>query len=119
MKNSKVFVVQEQMRLDRSDNKLKPRFPLIARANSFGEIVYLLSPSAGPWRPESVLRDLRRSLKDFSNDDYLLLIGNPVLIGLTVAVAAEVNGGFVRMLQWNGVEGNYRCVEADLKKMAA
>ncbi|MHA2068269.1 MAG: hypothetical protein ACXABY_28235, partial [Candidatus Thorarchaeota archaeon] len=86
-----VYAVQRQMRYDSVNKELVPRFSSIEKAERYGEIVYLLSPSAHPFSPELILGDLHEKLGIFSDNDHLLLIGNPGLIGMATAVAAHYN----------------------------
>lgn len=109
-----VFVIQQQMKYDKEAGGLVPRFSSIEKAERWGEIHYVLSPSAHPFKPELVLGDLHEKLKTFNDDDSLLLIGNPGLIGMATAVAAYYNNGFVRMLQWSGKHGEYTEVVAKI-----
>lgn len=102
-----VYAVQQQMRFDPHRKELVPRFPSINKAERWGEIVYLLSPSAHPFNPELVLGDLHEKLSGFSDDDHLLLIGNPGLIGMSTALAAHYNEGRVKFLQWSGRHSEY------------
>ncbi len=102
----RVYVVQDQHKWDREAGRFVPKFDL-SSAETFGELAYLLTPTAAPFRPEPVVDELRDKLVWFSDDDYLLLIGNPVLIGCAMAVAAQVNGGRVRVLQWSGKDQRY------------
>jgi|SRR6056297_997314 len=102
-----VFAVQQQLKYDQSKGELVPRFPLIKKAERFGLIEYLLSPSAHPFNPELVLGDLHEKLSGFSDDDHLLLIGNPALIGMATAIAAYYNSGNVSLLQWSGRHSEY------------
>ena len=106
---SRVFVVQNQ--LHRVDAELVPKFDFES-AKEFGPIHYLLNPSAKPFHPEHVIYDLQQKLRDFSLTDYLLLIGNPALIGFAVAIAAQRNRGRVNLLQWSS--GKYVLISADL-----
>lgn len=102
-----VFVVQQQMRFDQARKELVPRFSSINKAEEWGEIDYLLSPSAHPFNPELVLGDLHEKLSGFSDSDYLLLIGNPGLIGMATSIAAYYNEGQVKFLQWSGRHNEY------------
>lgn len=106
-----VYVVQEHRRYDRESGEYVPAHDL-SPAEAFGELRYLLTPTAAPWRPESILEDLWAGLEGFTEGDYLLMVGNPVLIGLAAAVVSEVNDGVIRFLQWNGREQSYTPVEA-------
>lgn len=111
MSKNRVFVVQNQHRWSREHQRFEPKFDL-SPAETFGELVYLLSPTAAPFRPEPVIEELREKLADFGPGDHLLLVGNPVLIGFAVALAADANGGDVSLLQWSGKDQRYIAVEA-------
>ena len=102
-----VYVVQKQMRFDDRKGELVPRFKTMDKARRFGDLEFLLSPSAHPFNPENVMRALREKLRDFGDEDHLLLIGNPALIGMATAVAAHRNCGRVRLLQWSGKQSDY------------
>ena len=102
----RVFVVQKTMRFDHKMGELVPKFD-VGPAMEYGHLEYLLSPTASPFRPQTILGELHSKLRDFNSDDHLLLIGNPVIIGMSVAIAAEYNDGDVNVLQWNGREGKY------------
>jgi hypothetical protein len=109
---ARVFVVQQQMR--REGATLVPKFDL-APAAKFGALSMLLSPTAAPFNPGHIIAELQDKLRSFSDDDYLLLVGNPCLIGMTVAIAAQANSGRVRMLQWSGRDQSYRVVRANVQ----
>jgi hypothetical protein len=108
---NRVFVVQNQHRWDRDKQKFEPKFDLEPAAE-FGELTYLLSPTAAPFRPEPVIAELKQKLQDYRDGDHLLLVGNPVLIGFAVALAADANEGRVSLLQWSGKDQRYIAVEA-------
>jgi len=109
-----VYVVQQQMRFDQLKKELIPRFTSISKAERWGAIVYLLSPSAHPFNPELVLGDLHEKLSDFSDNDHLLLIGNPGLIGMATALASHYNEGKVKFLQWSGRHNEYTEIVAKI-----
>lgn len=109
----RVFVVQDQQRMNSQTGQLEPRFDLSV-AKEYGELNFLLSSSTKPFSTEGVINALKEKLRTYSDKDYLLLIGNPCLIGLTVAVASQVNEGRVRMLQWHGRDRRYIPVHAVL-----
>jgi len=120
---SRVFVVQNQQRKNKDTGKLYPAFN-ISPAEQFGTIIYLLGPNARPFERVSsdfpefeatrILREMKMKLRDYSDEDYLLLIGNPCFIGFAVALAAAVNKGKVRVLQWHGISKKYIPVKANL-----
>ena len=102
-----VFVVQQQVKYDPDKRELVPRFPSISKAEKWGELVFILRPDAHPLESEAVLGDIHMKLLDFCDNDHLLLIGNPGLIGMSTAVAAHYNDGSVKFLQWSGRHGEY------------
>jgi len=106
-----VFIVQEQKWVDPVDGQLKPKFDF-STATAHGQIEFLLHPSASPFNLEPAIATLQERLAGFSDQDYLLLTGNPVLLGLAVAIAADINDGDVAMLQWSGAKGTYIPVRA-------
>ena len=105
-KKGRVFVVQKTMRWDAQKGELVPKFDLTP-AERHGQIEYLLSPTASPFRPGALLDELHDKLSTITENDYLLLVGNPVLIGMVVAIATGYTDGNVRVLQWSGKHGEY------------
>ena len=108
-----VYVVQNQHFNDRRTGQRRPKFDLTP-AREYGELRYLLSPEASPSLPRSVIASLQYGLADFTERDYLLLLGNPCLIGWTVAVAAQKTGGPVKLLQWHNQSHSYILVEGNV-----
>jgi len=104
--SAKVYVVQNQHRWDREKNVFTPKYDL-SSAKAYGELVDLLTPTASPFNSEPVVKELQDKLAWFGDEDSLLLVGNPVLIGCSVAIAAQVNKGKVAMLQWSGTDRRY------------
>ena len=88
----------------------------IIPAQKYGELKLLLPPgdvvlSAGP-----VTRKLQRMLLHFSDTDYLLLMGDPVAIGIACAVACDANQGRVKLLKWDRQNHVYYPVEVNLRQ---
>jgi|CXWL01.1.fsa_nt_gi hypothetical protein len=108
---SRVFVVQLPHKLDRATGKLKPVASLRA-AKRFGETVILLTPNAKPF-DQSVYDELAEKMRDFTADDYLLLLGNMILCGVAAAFAADA-AGTVTFLNWNGRDAEYAPVTVDI-----
>lgn len=109
-----VFAVQNQMRFDQVRKELVPRFTSLDKALRWGKIEYLLSPSAHPFSPDLVLGDMHEKLSGYNDQDHLLLIGNPGLIGMATAIAAYYNNGEVKLLQWSGRHGEYTEIVAKI-----
>lgn len=109
-----VYVIQQQMKRDINGKGLVPKFTSLHKAEKWGKLEYLLSPSASPFNPQNVLGDMHFKLVDFKDEDHLLLIGNPTLIGMATAVAAHYNQGRVKFLQWSGRHGEYTEISAEI-----
>ena len=76
----------------------------IASAVQYGDFEVLL-PS---------VRRMKSILKDFKDEDYLLLIGDPAAIGVACSIAAFYNRGRYSILKWDRQEGMYYPVKIDL-----
>ena len=108
-----VYVIQKQMRYDERRKGLVSRFNL-EPAKQYGELVFLLDTAAEPFNPEPVLKVLRERLEPITAEDYLLLVGNPCLIGWATAIAADRTDGDVNLLQWRARERRYLAVSANV-----
>ena len=98
-----VYVLQEMGRNIRS-------------AEKFGDLKVLLPDnrqivlSAGPMSFK-----IQQELKDFNDNDYLLLMGDPAIIAVAGAVVSDVNGGKFKVLKWDRDEKRYYDIEIDLR----
>lgn len=79
--------------------------PLIALLPSMMQIVISASEAVDI---------LNKKLRVFSDQDYILAIGDPVAIGLASAIAARYNGGRVKFLKWDRVETRYYVVQTNI-----
>jgi len=89
---SRVFVVQNQHRWDQRTQSFVPKYD-ISSAHQFGDLVELLSPTAAPFNSSPILEELRAKLRDFCDDDYVVCIGNPLLLAWAFAIAADPTAG--------------------------
>jgi hypothetical protein len=98
-----VYVVQEQLGKN------------IISATKYGEIEVLLpTGSQITFSAGHVTEELKSKLSNFNDSDYLLLMGDPVAIGLATMVAAHWNKGRVKMLKWDKQEKVYYSVSVNL-----
>ena len=88
----------------------------VRSAEKFGELKIML-----PDRKQMVLASgpltfkLQQEMKDFSDKDYLLLIGDPAIIGLCCAIASDFNNGKFKVLKWDRNDKRYYDLEIDLR----
>lgn len=106
-----VYVVQRATY--REAGIVKDKYDLTP-AEAFGELEELLDPWAKPFDTAPILDTLFEKLDGFSDEDFIICIGNPILLALAVSVAVDVNDGRVNLLQWNGRQKEYVPVNADL-----
>ena len=55
-----------------------------------------------------------KNLQDFRKEDYLLAVGDPVIIGISTATVANVTNGKFNMLKWDKREYRYYPLEVDM-----
>jgi hypothetical protein len=99
-----VFISHEDPRLDYSS------------AYSFADkLVAVFPPGPGQvtLSPQTALGLVRSKLSGITTDDYLILLGDPMMSALCVAVAAEFTGR-IRLLRWNRFTKAYIAIEVDL-----
>lgn len=87
----------------------------LSPATAYGELVFVLHEAQHPHRdPEAVLVSINEVMEEesFTENDWLLLVGNPVLIAL-VAVAATYYAPRLNLLQWDRGSGSYIPVTID------
>ena len=61
-----------------------------------------------------VIRTLRDKLRNFTDDDFLLLVGDPNIIGLACAIAASTNVGKYKTLKWDRDSRRYYAASCDI-----
>ena len=92
----------------------RPKYNIIG-AQKFGTIKVLLKEDTQIVRsPGPITYQLRRLLKNFSDKDFLLLSGDPKVIGLAIAVACDINNGKYKTLTWDKQEKMYYSTEFNI-----
>jgi hypothetical protein len=91
-----------------------PKYNIIG-AQKFGKIKVLLREETQIVRsPGPITYQLRRLLKDFTDKDYLLLSGDPKVIGLSCSIACDINNGKYKTLTWDRQEKMYYSTEFNI-----
>jgi hypothetical protein len=89
----------------------------IASALDYGQIETILPPNAQiAFSVVPTVRRIQRKLEKFTDEDFLLLIGDPSAIGIACAVAAARNNGRFKCLKWDKRERRYIPLEVDIFK---
>jgi hypothetical protein len=80
----------------------------------FGQLRSVLPPGRPPSDPDALVAAVQAGLVNFTERDFLLLIGDPVAIGVATVAAVDATGGPVKMLRWESRARCYRLIELDL-----
>ncbi len=92
----------------------RPKFNIMG-ALKYGKLKVLLKENAQiVLSPGPVVHELRRLLKDYNSKDYLLLSGDPAIIGLACTIASDINNGRFNLLKWDRQEKVYYPLEINL-----
>lgn len=84
----------------------------ILPAEAYGNIEVLLPNGQVTFATQPTIHKLRERLKDFTENDFLLMIGDPVAISLAAIVASRYSKT-VKFLKWDKQENRYVAVTAD------
>ena len=81
-----------------------PRINIIG-ASKFGQFKFLLPEfSQIIFSPGPLVYKLRKGLKNFKEGDYLLLTGDPAIIGVACSIVSDTTGGKYNLLKWDKQE---------------
>jgi len=92
----------------------RPKFNIMG-ALKYGKLKVLLKENTQiVLSPGPIVFELRRLLKDYTSQDYLLLSGDPAVILLAGMIASDINNGKVNVLKWDRQEKVYYPLEINL-----
>ena len=109
-KESTVYVLQELP----GTSIGRPKYNIIG-AQKYGKLKVLLKENTQIiMSPGPIIFELRRLLKDYNSKDYLLLSGDPSVIGIACSIVSDMNGGKFNLLKWDRQEQMYYPLEINL-----
>ena len=107
---STVYVIQEIAGSTAGAPKIN-----IMGASQYGQFKFLLPEfSQMIFSPGPLIYKLRQGLKDFKKKDYLLLTGDPAIIGVACSIVSDITGGKYNLLKWDKQERKYYPIEINL-----
>ena len=110
-----VYVVQEIA----GTREGRPKFNIMGAAQ-YGNLKFLLDErSQIIFSPGPLIFKLRSALRDFKRTDYLLLTGDPAIIGVTCSIVSEYTNGKYNLLKWDKQEKRYYPIEINLYETGA
>ena len=105
-----VYVVQEIA----GTRDGRPKFNIMGAAE-YGKLKFLLDErSQMIFSPGPLIFKLKNLVKDFKPTDYLLLTGDPAIIGVVCSLVSDITNGRFNLLKWDRQEKRYYPIEIDL-----
>ena len=105
-----VYVIQEIPGTKEGRPKIN-----IMGAQKFGKIKVLLKEDSQMiFSPGPIIFELRRLLKEYRSTDYLLLTGDPAIIGVACSVVSDITHGKYHLLKWDRQERMYYPISINL-----
>jgi len=110
MKENKVYVIQEVAGTQSGSPKIN-----IMGAAKYGKFEFLLPEfSQIIFSPGPLVFKLRKLLKDYTPVDYLLLTGDPAIIGIACSIVSHITNGKFNLLKWDRQEKMYYPLKINL-----
>ena len=108
--DSIVYVIQELPGTKAGTPKIN-----IMSAREYGDFNFLLPEfSQIIFSPGPLVFKLRKLLKDYTPEDYLLLTGDPAIIGIACSIVSDLTNGKFNLLKWDRQEKMYYPLKINL-----
>ena len=92
----------------------RPKINIMGAAE-YGVFKFLLPElSQIIFSPGPLIFKLRKGLKDYKAKDYLLLTGDPAIIGVACSIVSDMTSGKYKLLKWDKQERKYYPIEINL-----
>ena len=108
--DSVVYVIQEVPGTKAGAPKIN-----IMGAAKYGKFEFLLPEfSQIIFSPGPLVFKLRKLLKNYRPKDYLLLTGDPAIIGVACSIVSDITNGKYNLLKWDRQERSYYPININL-----
>ena len=105
-----VYVIQEIPGTSEGRPKIN-----IMGAREYGEFKFLLPElSQIIFSPGPLIFKLRKGLQNYRPKDFLLLTGDPAIIGVACSIVSDMTNGKYQLLKWDKQERKYYPIEINL-----
>ena len=92
----------------------KPKINILGAAE-YGTFKFLLPElSQIIFSPGPLIFKLRKGLKDYTTEDFLLLTGDPAIIGVACSIVSDITSGKFNLLKWDKQERKYYPIQINL-----
>jgi len=110
MKEKIVYVIQEIP----GTQSGKPKINIMG-ASKYGEFKFLLPEfSQIIFSPGPLIFKLRKGLQNYKPRDFLLLTGDPAIIGVACSIVSDITNGKYQLLKWDKQERKYYSININL-----
>ena len=110
-----VWVVQEIA----GTREGRPKFNIMG-ASEYGNLKFLLDErSQMIFSPGPLIFKLKNLVRNFKPTDYLLLTGDPAIIGVVCCLISDITNGKFNLLKWDRQEKKYYPIEINLYETGA
>jgi hypothetical protein len=107
-----VYVLQELPGTKAGSPKIN-----IMSASKHGDFKFLLPEfSQIIFSPGPLIYKLRSLLKNYTTKDYLLLTGDPAIIGVACSIVSDITNGKYKLLKWDRQDRVYYPIEINLNE---
>jgi len=113
MSERKVYVIQEIP----GSQAGSPKINIMGAAaySTSGKFTFLLPEfSQMIFSPGPLIYKLRQGLKNFNENDHLLLTGDPAIIGVACSIVSDITNGKYNVLKWDKQERKYYPISINL-----
>jgi len=86
----------------------------VSGATQYGEIEVLLPMGQVGFSPGPTVARLRHALRNYTDEDFIVPIGDPAAISIAVAVASQFNNGKFNLLKWDRQESLYIPIKVNI-----
>jgi hypothetical protein len=107
---AKVYVPHMPHKFDQSMQIHIPNVDT-TQANKFGEVIILVDRNVPNTALMPIVEALKERLADFTEDDYLLPLGDPALTAAAAGIVLRKTGGRLKLLKWDRWAKDYVVVE--------
>ena len=92
----------------------RPKINIMGAAQ-YGVFKFLLPElSQIIFSPGPLIFKLRKGLKDYRQKDFLLLTGDPAIIGVACSIVSDITNGKYQLLKWDKQERKYYPIQINL-----
>ena len=110
VKSPIVYVIQEIA----GTKEGRPKINILGAAE-YGTFKFLLPElSQMIFSPGPLIFKLRKGLKDYTTEDFLLLTGDPAIIGVACSIVSDITNGKFNLLKWDKQERKYYPIHVNL-----